>query len=184
MIAHSRFREARKAMSASFPSTSIVSAGPAQPPRSRDNVFCVAATELQAEAIVNPLTFFGLKSEQISVLFPETARDWTRYAGAGRESGAAWAWMPRHETVYVEGLGPSIAVGPILALFDGRGRTAGGLAAALMEIGIPEYEARKYEGKVRSGNILIAARADSRLERSRVRDIFERAGAQNISYTE
>ena len=61
------------------------------------------------------------------------------------------------------------------------GATVGGLAGALVGLGMPEYEAKRYEGKVRSGNILVSVHVTSRDERSRVRQVFERAGAEDIS---
>jgi hypothetical protein len=51
-------------------------------------------------------------------------------------------------------------------------------------MGIPEYEAKRYEGKLKEGNLLISVHADDSTERDRAKTIFEEAGAENISYTE
>jgi hypothetical protein len=50
-------------------------------------------------------------------------------------------------------------------------------------MGIPEYEAKQYEGKIKEGNILIAVHTENRDERTLAKDIFERAGAEDISST-
>jgi uncharacterized membrane protein len=63
------------------------------------------------------------------------------------------------------------------------GAAVGGLTGALVGMGIPEYEAKRYEGKIREGNILISVHTEDSDERSRAKDIFERAGAEDISYT-
>jgi hypothetical protein len=66
----------------------------------------------------------------------------------------------------------------------GVGAAAGGLTGALIGMGIPEYEAKLYEGKIKEGNILIAVHSDNRDETKRAKEIFERAGAHDVSYTE
>jgi uncharacterized membrane protein len=63
------------------------------------------------------------------------------------------------------------------------GAALGGLSGALIGMGIPEYEAKRYEGKVKEGNILISVHTDDSTERARAKDIFTRAGAEDISYT-
>jgi len=50
-------------------------------------------------------------------------------------------------------------------------------------MGIPEYEAKRYEGKVKDGNILISVHTDDSTERARAKEIFDKAGAEDISYT-
>src|SRR5882724_2264737 len=63
------------------------------------------------------------------------------------------------------------------------GSAAGGLAGALVGLGIPEYEAKRYEGKIREGNILISVHTDDGNEVNRAKEIFKREGAEDISYT-
>jgi hypothetical protein len=53
----------------------------------------------------------------------------------------------------------------------------------LIGLGIPEYEAKRYEGKIREGNVLISVHTDDRAERSRAKEILERAGAEDIADT-
>jgi hypothetical protein len=50
-------------------------------------------------------------------------------------------------------------------------------------MGIPEYEAKRYEGKLREGNILLSVHTDDSKERDRAKQIFAAGGAEDISYT-
>ena len=86
----------------------------------------------------------------------------------------------------IPGLGPFIAAGPIMAALSGAaaGAALGGVTGALIGLGIPEYEAKRYEGKIKEGNILISVHAEDSTMRDRAKAIFERAGAEDISYTE
>ena len=95
-------------------------------------------------------------------------------------------WLVGIGTLAIPGLGPFIAAGPIMAALAGAGAgaAAGGLTGALIGLGIPEYEAKLYEGKIKEGNILIAVHSENSEETKRVKEIFERSGAHDISYTE
>jgi hypothetical protein len=83
----------------------------------------------------------------------------------------------------IPGLGPFIAAGPIMAALGGAaaGATAGGLTGALIGLGIPEYEAKQYESKIKGGNILISVHTDDGDERRRVKDTFTRHQAEDIA---
>jgi hypothetical protein len=83
----------------------------------------------------------------------------------------------------IPGLGPFIAAGPIMAALSGAaaGATAGGLAGALIGLGIPEYEAKQYETKVKGGNILISVHTDDGAERSRAKEVYTRNQAEDIA---
>ena len=82
-----------------------------------------------------------------------------------------------------KGLGPLIAAGPIMAALTGAavGGTVGGLTGALVGMGIPEYEAKRYEGKVKGGNALISVHSENSKETDRAKTIFEAAGGEDIS---
>jgi len=92
-------------------------------------------------------------------------------------------WLVGVGALAVPGVGPLIAAGPILAALSGAaaGAAVGGVTGGLVGYGMPEYEAKRYEGKVRDGNILLSVHTENRDERSRVKDIFKRNGAEDIS---
>jgi hypothetical protein len=108
-------------------------------------------------------------------------------AGAGTLGvvGAALGWLAGIGSIAIPGLGPFIAAGPIMGALGGVGAGAavGGAAGALIGMGIPEYEAKRYEGKVREGRILISVHTDDSKERARAKQIFDSAGAEDISHT-
>jgi hypothetical protein len=162
-------------------------------------VFCIAKTQTQAEAIVNQLKMEGFSNNDISVLFPDksTTRDFaheqhtkapegaTTGGAVGMGVGAVLGWLAGIGSLAIPGVGPFIAAGPIMGALGGAavGGATGGIVGALVGLGIPEYEAKRYEGKVRGGNILISVHTDNASERARVKDIFERANAEDISTT-
>lgn len=160
-------------------------------------VFCIAKTETQAISIVDQLKAAGFSGNDISVLFPDKSgtRDFAHErntkapegaatgAGAGGVLGGALGWLMGVGALAIPGLGPFIAAGPIMAALGGAaaGAALGGVTGALVGLGIPEYEAKQYEGKLREGNILISVHAEDSTERNRAKTIFERAGADDIS---
>ena len=162
-------------------------------------VFCIAKTEGQAQQIVGDLKSAGFSNSDISALFPDKAgtRDFAHEqntkapegaatgASTGGLLGGALGWLAGIGALAIPGVGPLIAAGPIMAALSGAavGAAVGGLTGALVGMGIPEYEAKRYEGKVRDGNILISVHTDDANERSRAKEIFKRAGAEDISST-
>jgi hypothetical protein len=163
-------------------------------------VFCIAKSELQAIDIVDGLKAAGFSSGDVSVLFPDkgATRDFAHEqktkapegaaagAGTGGVLGGALGWLAGIGTLAIPGLGPFVAAGPIMAALSGAaaGAALGGLTGALVGLGIPEHEAKLYEGKVRGGNILISVHTEDRDERRRARDVFENAGGEHVSSKE
>src|SRR5262249_54180474 len=143
-------------------------------------VYGIAKTRAQAESVVEQLRATGFSGDDISVLFPDTAgtRDFAHEkstkapegATAGGVAGlgavAVLVWLAGIGTLAIPGAGPFIAAGPIMAALGGAavGAAAGGLVGALVGLGMPEYEARLYEGRLRSGNLLVAVHTDDRDE--------------------
>jgi hypothetical protein len=164
---------------------------------SKQSVFCIAASLGQAEQIVNRLKHAGFSNSDISALFPdkEGTRDFahekgtkapegaTAGAGAGAVVGGALGWLAGIGALAIPGVGPLVAAGPIMAALSGAaiGGAVGGIAGALVGMGIPEYEAKRYEGKIREGNILISVHANDRDEVKRAKEIFEQSGARDIA---
>jgi hypothetical protein len=162
-------------------------------------VFCIATSEFQAESIVNELKVAGFSDNDISVLFPDktgtkdfaheqhTKAPEAAVTGAGTLGviGGALGWLAGIGALAIPGVGPFIAAGPIMAALSAAavGAAVGGIAGALVGMGIPEYEAKRYEGKIKEGNILISVHAENHDQAKRAREIFEQAGAQDISTT-
>jgi hypothetical protein len=162
-------------------------------------VFGLVDSESQAERIVDNLKAAGFSNNDISVLFPDKAgtRDFAHEkatkapegaaagAGTGTVVGGVLGWLVGIGSLAIPGVGPFIAAGPIMAALAGAGVGAavGGLSGALIGMGIPEYEAKQYEGKIKQGNILISVHSEDSDEVKRAKEIFERAGAHDISST-
>src|SRR5437867_5468449 len=152
-------------------------------------VFCIATSEAQAEIIVNQLKQEGFAYSDISVLFPDKtgSKDFAHEqhtkapegaatgAGTGGVLGGAFGWLVGIGAIAIPGLGPFIAAGPIMAALSGAaaGAALGGVTGALIGMGIPEYEAKRYEGKLKEGNLLISVHTDDSNERDRAKTIFE-----------
>lgn len=83
----------------------------------------------------------------------------------------------------IPGVGPLLAAGPIMGALAGLGvgGAVGGLVGALVGMGIPEYEAKRYEGRVKDGGILVSVHCDSSEEVSRAKDILKATGAEDIA---
>jgi hypothetical protein len=94
-------------------------------------------------------------------------------------------WIAGIGALAIPGVGPFIAAGPIMAALSGVavGAAVGGIADGLIGLGIPEIEAKRYEGKVKAGNLLISVHTEDSAEITRAKDIFTRAGAQDICTT-
>ena len=99
--------------------------------------------------------------------------------------GGAMGWLLGVGALAIPGLGPFIAAGPIMAALAGAGvgGTVGGIAGALVGMGIPEYEAKRYEGRVKDGGILLSVHSDNSDWTKRAKMIMEATGAQDISST-
>src|SRR5438094_9969026 len=163
------------------------------------SVFCLCDTAGQAESIVDGLRAAGFSNRDISVLFPDKSgtRDFAHEqhtkapegaatgAGTGGVLGGGLGWLVGIGALAIPGVGPFIAAGPIMAALAGAavGAAAGGLTGALVGLGIPEYEAKQYEGKILKGNMLISVHTEDGDEVDRAKEIFKREGAQDISYT-
>lgn len=160
------------------------------------SVFCTA-TVAQTDKIIRDLQSAGFSGNDISVLMAdkEGTKDFAHEhntkapegaatgAGTGAVLGGTLGWLAGIGALAIPGLGPLIAAGPIMAALGGAavGGTVGGLTGALVGMGIPEFEARRFEGKVKSGSSLISVHSDNGDETKRAKEIFERAGAKDIT---
>jgi uncharacterized membrane protein len=163
---------------------------------SKTSVFCIATSLTQAEGIVENLQESGFSNNDVSVLCPDrdTTRDFAHEkhtkapegavtgGSTGGLVGGALGWVAGIGALAIPGVGPLIAAGPILAALSGAavGAAAGAIAGSLIGLGIPEIEAKRYEGKVKDGNILISVHAETSEAEKRAKDIFQSAGAEDI----
>src|SRR3979411_2267288 len=123
----------------------------------------------------------GLATEK-STKAPEGA---AAGAGSGLLLGGALGWFVGVGALGIPGVGPLIAAGPILAALAGAGvgSAVGGITGGLVGMGIPEYEAKRYEGRVKQGGILLSVHSDSSQWTKRAKKITERTRAQDMSPT-
>ena len=163
-------------------------------------VLCLTNTTGQAAAIVDDLRAVGFSNNDISVLYPDKSgtRDFAHEhntkapegaaagAGAGGVVGGTLGLLAGIGTLAIPGVGPFIAAGPIMAALSGAavGAAVGGITGTLVGMGIPEYEAKQYEGKIREGKILISVHTEDGQERDRAKDVFKAAHAEDIGITE
>ena len=107
----------------------------------------------------------------------------TTGAGVGGTIGGTIGLLAGIGAIAIPGVGPLIAAGPIMATLAGLGvgGAVGGMVGALVGMGIPEYEAKRYEGRVKDGGILVSVHCDSSEEVSRAKDVLKRAGGEDVS---
>ncbi|WP_395408396.1 hypothetical protein ACHMW6_17785 [Pseudoduganella sp. UC29_106] len=162
-------------------------------------VYGIAQDYAHAENIVLNLKDAGFSNNEISVLFPDKGgtRDFAHEQNtklpegattggiAGMGTGAVLGWLAGIGTLAIPGIGPFIAAGPIMAALGGAavGGAAGGLIGGLVGMGIPEYEAKLYDGKVRNGNVLISVHTDRSEQVTVAKEILERGNATDIKST-
>jgi len=162
-------------------------------------VFGIYPAYASVEYGVDALRAAGFSNTDISVLFPENlgTKDFAHEKGTKAPEGAATGastgvvlggalgWLAGIGSLAIPGLGPFIAAGPIMAALAGAGvgGVVGGLTGALIGMGIPEYEAKRYEGRVKNGGILISIHANTSREVKEAKQILEETGAQDISST-
>lgn len=165
----------------------------------KNAVYCIAQTRNQAETIVDNLKTAGFRNTEISVLFADKSgtRDFSHEQNtkmpegittggiAGMGLGAALGWLAGIGTLAIPGVGPFIAAGPIMAALGGAAviGAAGGLIGGLVGMGMPEYEAKLYDGKIQGGNSLISVHTENSDQVDTVKDIYKRAGAEDINST-
>jgi hypothetical protein len=163
------------------------------------SVFGIYTSRNAVESGITHLRDAGFASTDVSVLLPENlgSREMATEKGtkapegtaAGATSGAviggALGWLVGIGALAIPGLGPFIAAGPIMAALAGVGvgGAVGGFAGALIGLGIPEYEAKRYEGRLQKGGILVSVHCDTSDEIDRAKEVLKRTGAEDISST-
>jgi len=162
-------------------------------------VFGIYPTQDSADAAVDMLRTKGFRPTDISILFPEnsgskefghekgtkSAEGAVAGGGTGAVIGGALGWLAGIGLLAIPGVGPFIAAGPIVAALAGMGAggAIGGTTGALIGLGIPEYQAKRYEGRMRKGGILLSVHADDQEWVNKGRKILEQTGAEDIAST-
>jgi hypothetical protein len=160
-------------------------------------VFGIYQDRATVESAVDMLKQAGFRNTDISVLFPynEGTKDFAAEkntkapegtvagVGTGAVVGGTLGWLAGIGALAIPGLGPFIAAGPIMAALAGVGvgGAIGGLTGALIGMGIPEYEAKRYEGRIKEGGILLSVHSDNSDWTKKGKEILERSGAQDVS---
>jgi len=160
-------------------------------------VFGIYPTRRSAEGGVEALRNAGFSSSDVSVLLSsaasskefahenstKTPEGATTGALSGATVGGVLGWLAGIGTLAIPGVGPFIAAGPIMAALAGMGvgGALGGLTGALIGMGIPEYEAKRYEGRLNGGGILVSVHTGTNAEEVKAHQILEHSGAEDIS---
>ena len=159
-------------------------------------VFGIYRSQSEVNEAVDALVAAGYRSADISVLFPDNrgTKDFAHEkntkapegtaagASSGMVLGGALGWLTGIGALAIPGIGPFIAAGPIVAALAGAGAggAIGGFIGALVGMGIPEYEAKRYEGRVRSGGLLMSVHCDNADWVGRAKKIMRETGAEDI----
>jgi hypothetical protein len=162
-------------------------------------VFGIYSGSEAAERGVSVLRDAGFRATDISVLFPANVgtKDFAHEKGskapegavAGASTGAvvggALGWLAGIGSLAIPGVGPFVVAGPLmLALASASvGGAVGGITGSLIGMGMPEYEAKRYEGRITKGQCLLSVHCDDAEWTAKAKDILERTGAEDISST-
>src|ERR1700678_2948128 len=162
-------------------------------------VFGIFTTVASADNATDSLVKSGFSASDISALLPENLgtkpmgtekatkapEGATAGAGAGAVLGGTLGLLAGIGALAIPGVGPFIAAGPIMAALAGLGvgGAVGGFTGALIGMGIPEYEAKRYEGRIKNGGILLSAHCDTSEEIKRAKEVMKETGAEDISST-
>ncbi|MCX6622165.1 MAG: DUF3341 domain-containing protein [Acidobacteria bacterium] len=160
-------------------------------------VFGLYSNRESVESAVDALRDGGFRNTDISVLFPENegTKDFAIEKGtkapegtavgatSGAVIGGTLGWLAGIGALAIPGLGPFIAAGPIMGMLGGMGAgsVVGGVAGALIGFGMPEYEAKRYEGRIKSGGILLSVHCDSSEWVKKAKATLTQTGAEDIS---
>lgn len=163
-------------------------------------VFGIYKTRFEAERAVDVLKTNGFRTSDVSVLVPQTlgAQDLAHTkntkapegaatgASTGALLGGALGLLAGIGALAIPGVGPLIAAGPIVGALAGAGvgGAVGGVSGALIGLGVPEYEAKRYEGYVKDGGILLSVHADNSDWVEKAKRHLEATGAADISSTD
>jgi hypothetical protein len=161
--------------------------------------FGIYPTQAALEEGIEALREANFRREDISVLYPDNEgnKDLSHEkaskapegasagAGTGAMIGGVLGWLVGIGAIAIPGIGPFVAAGPIMTALAGigAGGLVGGITGSLIGLGIPEYEAKRYEGRIKKGGILISVHCDDAAWTRRAKNILEETGAEDVSST-
>jgi len=161
------------------------------------SAFGIYPSRSAVEEAVDTMRAAGFRNTDISVLFPDNqgTKDFahekhtkapegaTTGGASGLVVGGTLGWLVGIGAIAIPGLGPVLAAGPIVAALAGAGAVGviGGIAGALVGLGIPEYEAKRYEGRVKHGGILLSVHCDNTDWTKRAVEILHQTGAEDVA---
>jgi hypothetical protein len=165
----------------------------------KTSVFGIYGSRESVERAIDTFLTSGFGTSDVSVLLPENLgskpiathketkapEGATAGGGAGAVIGGTLGLLAGIGALAIPGVGPFIAAGPIMAALAGIGvgGAVGGFAGALIGMGIPEYEAKRYEGRIQKGGILLSVHCDTSDQVKRGKEIMKNTGAEDISST-
>jgi hypothetical protein len=161
-------------------------------------VFGIYHTRDQAERAVDDLLAANFSNDDVSVLLPDNDRGTRDFAHekntkapegttagvtTGGAVGGTLGLLAGIGALAIPGVGPLIVAGPIVAAFAGLGvgGAVGGIIGALVGMGIPEYEAKRYEGRIKEGGVLLSVHCDTSAQIASAKDLLKQTGAQHIA---
>jgi hypothetical protein len=160
-------------------------------------VFGIYANAAAAESAVDRLVTVGFSNDDVSVLMSDVkgTKDFAHEKATKAPEGTAvgvttggviggtLGLLAGIGVLAIPGVGPLIAAGPIMGALAGLGvgGAVGGLVGALVGMGIPEYEAKRYAGRVKDGGVLLSVHCDTSQEIDRAKDLLKKTGAEDIA---
>ena len=167
--------------------------------KGRNSVFGIFRDQQALDRTVDVLKANNFRNSDISVLMPskQETKDFAvekntkapegaaTGATAGVVGGGVLGWLVGAGALAIPGVGPFIAAGPIIAAIAGAGvgGTLGGVAGGLIGLGIPEFEAQRYEGYIKEGGMLISIHVDDSDWEAKAKRLLEANGAKDVATT-
>ncbi len=161
------------------------------------STFGIFSSRSSVDHAVDVLKQNGFRNNDISVLMPskQGTEDFahqkdtkapegaTTGATTGAVLGGGLGWLVGIGALAIPGIGPFVAAGPIMAALAGAGvgGAVGGISGALIGMGIPEYEAKRFEGFVKDGGILLSVHVDDSEWQKKAKELLEQCGARDIA---
>ena len=159
----------------------------------KTSVFCVMTRYEEVDGLVAALKNAGFENDDVSLVLPDKPGTWdggTGHAGSGSAAGAgagavvggAVGALAGLGLLTIPGIGPLLAVGPLLSALGGAavGGALGGLTGGFVGLGVPEEQARQYEGQIKEGKIVLSVHTDDEIEADKAERLLKQYGGQDV----